>query len=147
MSADEAGVKVRVVRLVWMVVGLVFTALGFAGLALPLLPGTPFFLLAAWAFTRSSPRLLAWLLGLPRVGPAIADYRAGLGVPRRTKGFAVALAGSTVSLNAVASDTLLAKVGVLVLGVVGIGYVLFVVPTRESVLGRTLTAQQKAPPI
>ncbi len=64
-----------VVRSLHFVVGLVATGLAIAGAVLPLLPTTPFLLVAAWAFARSSPRFEGWLLGHARFGPLIADWR------------------------------------------------------------------------
>ena len=121
-------------RVAWIFLGLAFTALGFAGLALPLLPGTPFFLLAAWAFARSSPRLLAWLLSLPHSGQAIRDSRNGLGMPRRAKLAAAAVASVAVGTSAIVATSMVVKVAVLLAGVLGVGYVLLRVPTREVVL-------------
>lgn len=121
-------------RAAWIGLGLAFTAVGFAGLALPLLPGTPFFLLAAWAFARSSPRLLQWLLDLPHVGRAIRDYRSGLGIPRRAKLLAAVVASGAVAASALATSSAALRIGVISAGVVGVGYVVFRVPTREVVL-------------
>lgn len=72
--------------------GLFFTGLGFLGLFLPVLPATPFFLVAAYLFSRSHPRLEGWLLSLPRVGSLIQGYRAGRGIPKRVKLLATGLA-------------------------------------------------------
>jgi len=52
----------RAARMSWLVVGVVALALGALGIALPLLPTTPFILVAAVAFARSSTRLHAWLV-------------------------------------------------------------------------------------
>ncbi|CAM5768038.1 YbaN family protein [Bosea minatitlanensis] len=65
--------------------GWVFTALGVAGLILPLMPGTVFLILAAWCFSRSSPRFEAWLVGHPTLGPHVRRWRETGAIARRAK--------------------------------------------------------------
>ena len=60
-----------------MIVGLVAFALGAAGVWLPILPTTPFLLLALMCFTRSSPRMERYLLRHDTFGPFIIDYYSG----------------------------------------------------------------------
>ncbi len=67
------------------VAGWIFTALGTAGLLLPLMPGTIFLILAAWCFSQSSPRFEAWLLGHPRLGPQVRRWRETGTIDRRVK--------------------------------------------------------------
>ena len=64
----------------WLCVGL-----GAIGVVLPLLPTTPFLLLAAACFARASLRFYHWLLNARVLGQYIQDYRAGLGIPLRAK--------------------------------------------------------------
>ncbi len=62
------------IRLIWVVVGLLSTALGFVGVVLPLLPTVPFMILAAFCFAKGSPRLHSWMLRHPQFGSAITHW-------------------------------------------------------------------------
>jgi hypothetical protein len=65
--------------------GTVFLGLGIIGIFLPLLPTTPFILLAASCYARSSKRLYDWLLNNRWFGNYVRNYREGKGIPRRVK--------------------------------------------------------------
>ena len=75
-------------RVPWLLAGLLSLALGIVGIFLPLLPTTPFVLLAAACFARGSSRCEAWLLGHPRFGPMVRDWRNHHAIPWRAKQFA-----------------------------------------------------------
>jgi uncharacterized membrane protein YbaN (DUF454 family) len=72
-------------RLLFLIGGWIFTALGIIGLILPLMPGTVFLILAAWCFSRSSPRFEAWLVSHPRLGPQVRRWRETGSISRRVK--------------------------------------------------------------
>ncbi len=59
---------------IWTILGLLFLFLGGIGVVLPLLPTTPFVLLAAACFARSSPRMHTWLMGSELFGPVLKDW-------------------------------------------------------------------------
>lgn len=65
--------------------GVLSVVLGFIGIFLPLLPTTPFLLLAAWLFAKSSTRLHGWLLNHPHLGSHIASWQAGKGMERKVR--------------------------------------------------------------
>ncbi len=65
--------------------GTAATAAAAIGVVVPLWPTTPFALLAAWAFARSSPRLEAWLRSHARFGPAIQAWEERRAIPRKAK--------------------------------------------------------------
>ena len=72
-------------RTLWLSLGLIFVALGMVGVLLPGLPTTPFMLLAAACFARSSNRFYNWLINNRLFGEKVRRYRAGHGIPRRIK--------------------------------------------------------------
>ncbi len=116
------------VRAALVAVGVVSVGLGTIGIVVPVLPTTPFLLLAAACFVRASPRMHDWLLTHPRLGPYVSFVDGG-GMPARAKRNAlvvlwVAIGGS--SAVAVASG---APVGVKA-AVVGTLLVVAVLVTR-----------------
>lgn len=135
MAATDSEVRTGPTRWLWFGAGWVCVALGGIGVVVPGWPTTIFFILAASAFARSSPRFERWVLDLPKIGPLVRDYRAGLGMPRRAKAFAVGTM-LTVGLVSVvfAIDNVAASGAVVALLAVGCWVVLVRVPTRERVL-------------
>lgn len=90
---------VVLMRWVYLALALLFLLLGVIGIFLPVLPTTPFILLAAWAAARSSPRLLNWLEMHTVFGPMIRDWRRGGVVRRRSKWIAtIVMAASGIYL-------------------------------------------------
>ena len=129
-----APARSRIARGAWSIVGLAAVALGAVGIIVPGLPTTVFFIIAAWAFSKSSPRLEAWVLGLPKIGPMVQDHRDGLGMPRRAKVAAIAMIVVFVSLSAWLVDGWAIPLAIVATGAVGIAYIALRVPTRERVL-------------
>jgi len=72
-------------RAFWFVLGLLSLGLGALGVVLPLLPTTPFVLLAAFSFARSSETFHAWLLHHRIFGPLIKNWNENGSISRRTK--------------------------------------------------------------
>lgn len=81
----------RSLRALWLLAGAVSLATGIVGAFLPLLPTTPFVLLAAYCFSRGSRRWEHWLLYHPRLGPMVRDWRAHRAVPLRAKQWATVM--------------------------------------------------------
>jgi uncharacterized membrane protein YbaN (DUF454 family) len=72
-------------RIVWLFLGLGALILAGAGIVLPLLPATPFVILAAFCFARSSPALHDRLLASRTFGKAVHDWRMHRAISRRDK--------------------------------------------------------------
>jgi uncharacterized membrane protein YbaN (DUF454 family) len=121
-------------RIAWFTLGWLSVGLGTVGIFVPGLPTTGFFVLAAGCFARSSPRFEQWVLDLPKVGPLVRDYRAGLGMPRRAKVIAIAMMLTACGLSSLAIGSLPVAAVVVGAGLIGTWYVGWRVPTRETVL-------------
>ena len=120
------------VRLLWILGGLLCVGLGALGVIVPGLPSTVFFIMAAAAFSRSSERMERWVLGLPGVGKLVADYRAGLGMPWRAKVIAGTMIVVAVGLSSgLFLDSWTWRGVVIGLGIVGLAYIFGRVPTRR----------------
>ncbi|TDB03283.1 YbaN family protein [Halomonas marinisediminis] len=111
-------------RLAWCGLTYGCIGLGTAGMILPLLPTTPFLLLAAWSAPKGSPRLARWLHSHPRFGPILLAWRERRAIPRRAKTLATLLlslswvmlwAGGAPLTGLVASGLLFAAVAGFVL--------------------------------
>jgi uncharacterized membrane protein YbaN (DUF454 family) len=117
-TASRAG------RLVYLALGWAFFALGAIGAVLPLLPTTPFMLLALGAFARGSTRLETWLLDHRWFGPRLRAWRRGRVVPwsvKITAWVTMAISMTVMIVMGRASGTLIAVTGALM--AVGVLYV------------------------
>lgn len=85
-----------VTRRVLIVLGSVFVGLGVLGIFIPVLPTTPFLLLAAACYARSSERFYHWLLNHRWFGKYIRTYREGKGIPLRSKVISISLVWLTI---------------------------------------------------
>lgn len=84
----------------YTVLGAVSLGLGLLGVFLPLLPTTPFLLLAAALFFKGSPRLYDWLLNHPVLGTYIRNFRENRAVTLRTKIVSISMLWTTILLSA-----------------------------------------------
>ncbi len=108
-------------RKLWIAAGLVFTGIAVLGVALPILPTTPFLLLASWCFARSSPRLQAWLRQSKLFGPMLADWERERGVSLPVKVGALGSVALAIVLGFVCYDLVFwQQVLLLVLASVGV---------------------------
>jgi uncharacterized membrane protein YbaN (DUF454 family) len=131
MNRPAQPAKTRVVRVWWLTLGCFAVGVGSVGIIVPGLPTTVFFIVAAWCFSRSSPRFEQWVLTLPRIGPLVADHRAGLGMPRRAKILALAMMWIAITLSAYALRDRPWIVGIVAaLGLIGTAYICWRIPTR-----------------
>lgn len=72
-------------NLILVLLGLLSFAIGMIGVFLPILPTVPFMILAAYLFSKSSPRLYEWITNLPKIGPAIHEWNTQRVIRKRSK--------------------------------------------------------------
>lgn len=101
-------------RAIWSGLGGLCLAVSAVGIVLPVLPTTPFVLLAAGAFTRGSPALAARLEAHPRFGPMLRDWRTHRVIPPHAK--VIALAMMVAALIHLMAFTDAPTVGVVIAG-------------------------------
>ncbi|KRW62233.1 YbaN family protein [Pseudomonas sp. TTU2014-080ASC] len=87
------------IRYALLAIGWLSVALGVIGIFLPVLPTTPFLLLAAACFMRSSERFYLWLIHHRHLGPWIVDYLEGEGIPLKGKVYAISLMWLSIGVS------------------------------------------------
>ena len=96
-------------RKLLVIAGTIFTGIGVIGILVPILPTTPFLLLAAACYIRSSQSFYNWLLNNRLLGIYISNYVQGKGMPLRAKAFTIILLWVTIGFSIwfMAQDTLI----------------------------------------
>lgn len=97
----QRGVAARLGRPFWIALGGLALAVGAIGVVLPVLPTTPFVLLAAFCFAKASPKLAARLETHAIFGPIIADWRTHGAIARRYKRIAIVMMVAALALSLV----------------------------------------------
>jgi len=93
--------KRKSVRILLFVGGSVSLFFGIIGIFLPILPTTPFLLLTAACYIRSSERMYNWLLNNRWFGEYIRNYQSGRGIPLKTKLFAISAMWITMCISVI----------------------------------------------
>ncbi|MBX9584560.1 MAG: YbaN family protein [Gemmataceae bacterium] len=127
-AAPSAATGLR--RWLYLSAGLGCVGLAYLGAVLPGLPTTPWVLLASYCFGRSSPRLQRWVRRSPVFGRLVRDWEDHRGIRRPVKAVAVLMVVLVVSLSLTFRALPVWVKGVIAgFAAVGVGVILFVVPT------------------
>ena len=123
--------RAQIARPLYLLVAVGSLMAGILGMVLPLLPTTPFLLLAAWAGGRGSPRFQRWLCGHRWFGPPIEAWRREGAVPRSAKVTAtLMLACSWLGMVVMATPAI--GLAVAAFGFVGLGAFLWSRPLPSA---------------
>jgi uncharacterized membrane protein YbaN (DUF454 family) len=109
-TVKETKASQKLVRAFFFVAGTASLVLGAIGIVLPVLPTTPFLLLALACYLRSSERMTHWMLNNKYFGKYIRNYREGKGVPLKTKLFALTILWITIVISAVLVPILVVQI-------------------------------------
>ena len=119
------------VRILLVLSGTLFLGLGILGIFVPVLPTTPFLLLASACYVRSSETLYNWLINTKWAGEYIRNYREGKGIPVRAKFFSVVLLWTTLILSAQFIENSIVKM-LLVLVALAVPLLILSLPTLRQ---------------
>ena len=129
-------------RPIYFAAGCLFVGLAALGLALPLLPTTPFLLLASSCFIRSSPRAQRWLLNSRLFGPMIRDWHHHRAVRRPVKWLAVIVVLCVLGFTLVRELHWGVRAAIIALGLVGLAVIWWLPSLPKSELPQQPAAER-----
>jgi len=100
-TTNKTNTGQKLVRALFFVAGTISLSLGAIGIVLPVLPTTPFLLLALACYFRSSERMTRWMLTNRYFGKYIQRYKEGKGIPLKTKLFAITVLWTAIVYSAI----------------------------------------------
>jgi uncharacterized membrane protein YbaN (DUF454 family) len=124
--------KQKLIRILLIIAGTLFAGLGIVGIFMPVLPTTPFLLLAAACYARSSARFYGWLLNNKWFGNYIRGYLERKGVPLKVKALTITLLWITIGASvAFAVQSFIARL-ILVLIAIGVSIHILCIKTLKQ---------------
>ena len=118
-------------KIVFNILGSFFLFIGILGIILPLLPATPFLLLASACYVRGSDRLHNWLMGNKYLGPYIVNIRDKRGMPVRAKIITVIVLWASLLISVLRVHSVVLKPLLFVVGI-GVTTLILKLKTLES---------------
>ncbi|TFG01660.1 MAG: DUF454 domain-containing protein [Promethearchaeota archaeon] len=100
LELDDKKLRKKIVKALYFTGGTISLILGIIGIVIPILPTTPFLLLAAACYARSSEKFYNWLLNNRILGSYIRNYIEGRGMPIKVKIFTISMLWLTILLSA-----------------------------------------------
>jgi hypothetical protein len=105
-------------RFLWNAAGTLSLSLGIVGIVIPLLPTTPFLLLATACYLRGSVTMYNWMLTNRYFGTYLREYREGKGIRQEIKVVTIVLLWVVLGLSAIfVTDNVIVRIALLVVGV------------------------------
>ena len=134
MNKKEKILK-KPVKILLIATGTFLIGVSIVGIFIPVLPTTPFLLLAAALYARSSKRFYNWLINNRILGRYIKNYREGKGIPLKVKIIAISILWITIGYSAIfAMEILWVRI---LLVIIAIGVTVHIVRVRPRVENNT----------
>jgi uncharacterized protein len=118
-------------KVLFNILGTIFVGLGIAGIILPLVPATPFLLLASACYLRGSDRLHSWLMNHRLMGPYLRNFKEHRAMPMQAKIGTIAVLWISIIASAYAIDRLTVQITLVVIALCTTTYIL-----RMRTIGR-----------
>lgn len=128
------GISDKLKRTIYVLAGTIFLAIGAVGIVIPILPTTPFLLLAAACYVRGSEKLHHWLLNNRVFGEFIRNYEEGKGITLRNKFLTTTFLWITISFSALFMVENQIIQGILFLVAIAVSAHILLLPTYEQKL-------------
>lgn len=122
----------NLLQIIYIIGGTISLAIGVLGIFVPLLPATPFLLLTAGLYIRSSDKLYQQLMEHKILGPYIKNFKEKRGMPKKTKIIALFMMWAMILISFFFMlETLLLRIVIIGLGLIGTAVILFYVKTID----------------
>lgn len=129
--AERKAIRNPLLRPLIFACGWLSVMLGVLGIFLPVLPTTPFLLLAAACFLRTSPRFYHWLVQHPRLGKYVIYYLDGKGIPRKAKIYTLTTLWLTMLITVVLLDSTVVRI---ILPLIGLSVTVYILRLPTLIL-------------
>lgn len=126
--SQKSGIK----RFILFVAGILCTIFGLLGMVLPVLPTTPFLLLAAICFVQSSSKAYYWLLTNRIFGKFIQDYRKGKGISKRHKLIVITFLWGTIFVSILLISVVWLRILLLIIALSVSTHILLIKPKPST---------------
>jgi uncharacterized membrane protein YbaN (DUF454 family) len=140
-TIEERTVTAR--KALFNILGCFFVGLGIAGIILPLVPATPFLLLASACFLRGSDRLHDWLMGHRLMGPYLRNFKEHRAMPLQAKVGTVALLWVSIGFSIASIDRIAVRIALVVVAIGTTTYILFRLGTLPKSAPSSLTDDRR----
>jgi uncharacterized membrane protein YbaN (DUF454 family) len=133
IQITEAGtsVQIKIKKGAYFIIGSIALIAGIIGAFLPVLPTTPFILLSAWCYIRSSEKVYDWLINNEKFGKTIEDYHTGKGITKSTKTKSISMMWLAIIISSYIYIEKVWLVGILLLTAISVTAYIMKQPTAE----------------